>query len=217
MELSHTLEVRPNLFIRAFIRFYDLSYPYDLNTCKLFWGALGMVILPIIGIVLSPIILLVVGLTWFGRKVDQTRTDRRMAYMQFSLEERRQLEAEASEKWRSKLLGKLSEWGGAIWFKVQTPVTWFFRILVGLLALAAVVAIVILATNVLPGLQWGEILPVAAVAFGVGAGVAVLLVGGGILIQKLAARPARPEKPSVIKAVFRSIHDHTCANIKVTE
>lgn len=216
MELSHTLEVRPNLFIRSFVKFYGLSKPYDLNTCKLFWGTIGMVVLPILLLALSPLIAIVVPLGFAADKVKESNTRRR-------IEARNAPPAPPSraKRTRADFLTKLSMWGSAFWFKVQTPVTWLFRIVAGAVILAVVVAVILLVIQGIGAISWGAVLPVVGYLLIV---AAVLLAIGFFLgrpflkwLESRPTKPAKTKKPSVIKAVFNSIHDHTCANIKVAD
>jgi hypothetical protein len=226
MELSHTLEVNPNWFIRFFIWFYDLPRrDPDLNTCKLFWGTIGIAVIPPILLVLSPIIAVVISLSWFGNRVTERRRNKRRqelnAFYALSLEEREALVEQKSS--RSENLERFAAWAGAVWFKVQGPVTWFFRLLIGAIVLGALAVGIVVLINIVPGLPWGDILSLAWKAV-LGAmavvGVAFLLAKAFLAWQ--ARRPVKPvpaekpKKPSVIRAVFASIHDHTCANIKVT-
>lgn len=219
MELSHTLEVRPNLFIRAFLKFYGMAPPYDLNTCKLFWGTIGMVVIPPTLLVMAPFIGLAVLSELLQDSRARAKSQRREAFYALSLEERDAL-AKARLS-RSERLDKFSARAGAVWFKVQGTVTWFFRFVIGAIALGCIAYLVVVLINVVPGLPWGDILSIAwKVVLGA---IAVLVIAyflARAFLAWQARRPispiAKPKKPSVIKATFASIHDHTCANIKVT-
>lgn len=229
-ELSHTLEVDLNesnvlwrTFIRIFVKFYDLSRPYDLNTCKLFWGGVGLIVLPIILLALSPLIAVIVGLTLVGDRINdrfrQSASERRAAYRALSEEERYAIDNKKSR--RSGWLDKLSTWGSIVWFKVSTPITWFFRFAIGAAVLVALAILVIWAVGVVPGLPWGAMLNVAWKAV-----LALLVAGlvgfgiGSLFMKWWSNRPEKPKKdrkPSVLKAIFNSIHDHTCANVRVVD
>lgn len=217
MELTHTLEVRKNLYIRAMIRFYGLSAPYELNTCKLFWGGIGMILLPLLFLALSPIGLSVLGLMWVAEKIKEYNVARHPSHRR-----REVLSPEAREpKTRAEWLDKLSVMASAVWFRVQTPVTWFFRVLIGGAILVGVTILVTFLINVLPGLPWSEILSLTWKVL-LGAALVVPTIGG-LIFAVLRWRgthppkPKAPKKPSVLKAVFASIHDHTCANVKVAD
>lgn len=225
MELTHTLEVEPNWFTRLFFWFYGMGVNEELNTCKLFWGTLGIIVIPPIIVAISPMIALVLALGWIGDTIkdiqSRNQAEARKAYWALTPEERLALDNPPLSQ-RSQWLTKFSAAAGAFWFKVQGPATWFFRFIVGAAVLAGLVALVVTLIRAVPGLPWGDILTVAWES--VAGGVAIVLVI--YLIAKLivairAKRPAKPKspvedrKPSVIKAVFASIHDHTCANVKV--
>lgn len=215
-DLSHTLEVRPNLFIRAFIKFYDLKYPYGLNTCKLFWGGIGMVILPLVFLALSPLILLLYGAGLLADKAIEARARKWSAYLRLSDAER--IELGKLKTTRAEKLEKFSAWASAVWYKIATPVTWLFRIAVGLLVLVALGALVVAAINWAPGVDWGSVLLAAGVFLVAAATIGGIVLGGIYLYATWRERhPKAPKtkKPSVLKAVFASIHNHTCANVEV--
>ena len=222
MELSHTLEVRPNLYIRAFIKFYQLDAPYNLNTCKLFWGSIGLLVIPIFLLAFSPLIGAAFALTWIGNKIKAADREKRLAYASLSSEERKALRgAKAKPSRRSVWLEKLSANASMIWYKVQTPVTWFFRVFFGLAVLIGLTVLIIWAVGVIPGLPWGDILNFGwrfVLVAGIVVVVAIAIVYGAVKIQDWReSKPIKPKKQSVIKAMFHSFHDHTCANIKVAE
>jgi hypothetical protein len=229
MELSHTLEVRPNLFIRAFLKFYDMKPHDELNTCKLFWGTLGMVTIPPFLLAVSPILLLVFIVGTVGDKIKDASVSRHLeaqeARRRLSPEELQAiLDAEAAKKSsRAEKLEKFSAIAGAIWFKVQTPVTWFFRALFGFAVLGLLLFGAVALVDWLPTLPWDEIL---SLTWKVLIGAAVVALIGGVIYLGINAwmkrHPPKPKldrkkKPSVIKATLNSIHDHTCANIKIAD
>lgn len=222
-QLSHTLEVKPNLFIQAFIKFYDLKAPYGLNTCKLFWGTLGMIVIPPVLIVLSPLIGLILLMAYLSDKADYARAQARRAeqdaYWKMTYEEQLAYDnpPPKPKSSRAEKLEQFSAWAGAVWFKIATPVTWFFRFAVGAAFLFGLILFVPWIAGLAVEVAWGSVLVYAGrflLGGAIGLGITWLIIKWREKHPKVStAKEAK--RPSVIKAVFHSVHDHTCANIEV--
>lgn len=222
-QLTHTLEVKLNLFLRAFIKFYDLKAPYGLNTCKLFWGTLGMITIPPVMLAVSPILLLIVGAAWLDDKANSARAAKRRAYYALSREERYALDnpPPKPKSSRAEKLEKFSAWASAVWFKIAMPVTWLFRFSVGVAVLVGAWFLAHLLIDAAESAPWESILPIAGLSL-LGAalltGIGYLAINGYLAWREKhpkKIKPKKAKKPSVIKAVFASIHNHTCANVEV--
>lgn len=215
-ELSHTLTVRPNLFIRTYLKFYKADRR-NINTCKLFWGGVGMVVLPPILLVLSPLFLLVYGILTIGEKVQEHSRAKGWVEQQLAFEP----EPEPGPSRREQWLEWVSIHAPMLWAKIGKPVTWVFRILVGAALIALAAYGVYHLGDLLIGIDWADVLPtlgivvLGALVFAAVAGS--LIFGGMYLHEKYRKTHPKVQKPSVFKAVFRSIHDHTCARIVVDE
>jgi hypothetical protein len=198
-DLSHTIVVKPNLFLRLFIWFWDTS-GQSLNTCLLFWGTLGMLIL------------------WPLRLGVEFA-----AFVASSIPARQRNFADISEETASKpsepkppsrlfrLLSAFGHKAGAFWFKFQTPLTWTFRILVGL----AILALAVYAVYGLSTVAWSwAILLKILVTIAAAAGVIIFGIVLAFVADKYSRRRRR-SKRHTIRRIYRSVHDHTCANVVV--
>lgn len=223
MELSHTLETKPTLFIRAYLKFYDADET-AINTCKLFWGGIGMIFLPILALICSPVIGIIAGGAWVKDEVEHRSLVARMAKRNriYSMTpEERELYLHPPKSKRELWLEKAAATMGVIWFKVARPVTWFVRILAGALLLAGLAWLIVTAIDVLPGLPWDSILATAAwvisavVIACIFFGLVLFLYGAWRESHPAKLKPPKTKKPSLFKAVVSSVHDHTCANVKI--
>lgn len=218
--LSHTLTVRPNLFIRAYLRFYGADST-RINTCKLFWGGVGLVVLPPLLLVVSPIIALIVLGAWADDKLKYRASiraaERRVAFLNAPPTP----PVETGPSRRERALEWVSIHAPIIWGRIGAPVIWFVRLVVGTALVGGVVYGGYHGIKALLEIGWGDVLAAILTALPwIGLAIVIIAVILGILWAYDAWRaahpkPVRAKKPSVFKAVLRSIHDHTCANVQV--
>jgi hypothetical protein len=201
-ELSHTITMKRNWFLKLFIWFWDCE-GMRLNTCLMFWGTLGMVLL-------WPLRLLIAAVAPLFDALAQKATAREIR-QRHEYYNRPLVESKPKGPSRgARILTKLADSLGAFWFKFQTPITWAFRILVGLVILGLAGWIVYGLTTV--AWSW-SILWFMLEFLGVIIGAFALVIG----LTYIADRRSRNKKPKkhTIRRIYRAVHDHTCANVVV--
>lgn len=202
MELSHKIEVEPNIFIRAYLWLYEAD-KNNINTCKLAWGLIFF--LPValfVNLFLKP--LFFIG-DFIGSHLPERERKPARTYV---LAEPKESRESKLDRWATKF---------SMWWS-----TWGPRIGIAILALigAAILTGVVIGVIALLATPLSEILTAIAVilAWVVGMAVAALLIVGLFtLLDTNKARAKRKGLKNFFRILGTSFHDHTCARITVKE
>jgi hypothetical protein len=182
-DLSHAIKMKRNWFMNLFLWFWDAEGA-PLNTCLIFWGTLGM-------IVGWPIRLLLAGV---GAIIDFCMESYVPPVMNKPKESSRGV----------RFLTKLSDLGGAFWFRFPT--------LIRVLVCCALLALAGLVIYGLAHITWSWVILWAFLAW-IGTILGAFALTALIFwwSKKNRDRPKR----HLIRRIYHAVHDHTCANVVI--
>ena len=210
-DLSHTIVVKPNLFIRAFVWFWDCAGA-PLNPCLIFWGTLGMILLWPLRLILGLVALVATALEPLVRRVHLRNLERAESR---PVEVRSISYEPKPPSSLSKLLMRLAHSGSLFWYKFQTPLTWAFRVFVA----GALIVLFAFGIYGLSTVAWSwTILWVTLEFIGtiLGTVIAVAVFFGTVEFFKARSRQRPPKvRKHTFRRIMRSVHDHTCANVVI--
>lgn len=201
-QLPHTLEVDRGIAIRLYLWTYAAN-PRRINTCKMFWA---FVLMPLV----MPFSLLIHGagkvLDWWDEHGPAPKSVGR-AYTPPPVK--------TGPSKGERLLEAFSNFMAKVWFRLQPLLKWGGIAIGALIALALLYLII---TNIeavglafLKVLLWG----IASIA------IAAVMVGIVYGLDRLGLFGSLGRKIggffSLMKQLYRSVHDHTCANVKVKD
>lgn len=175
-------------YIRFYLWLYEAS-PNRINTCKLFWAFVFAL----------PVLLIRVLLGLAVAVYDRVPKRSKSKVEAYDINEPENDDPSRIELKLEAVSNKLS----AFWARFQTPITWiFFGFCAGFLALCAVYIIIAIIQNLVAAL------------IGIGIGVAAIVLFA--ILLALAERKGPGFKRNA-KAVFNSVHNHTCAEVKLSD